>query len=60
MTLVAAAGFDVVVVETVGIGQSEFAVASIVDTFLLLALPGPATNSEGSRRAWWRLPTSSP
>ena len=38
MVLVEAAGYDVVLVETVGVGQSEVAVADMVDTFLLLAL----------------------
>ncbi len=38
MVLVEAAGSDVVLVETVGVGQSEVAVADMVDTFLLLAL----------------------
>ena len=35
-----AAGFDVIIVETVGVGQSEVAVASMVDFFLLLTLGG--------------------
>src|SRR5208283_1995723 len=35
-----AAGFDVVLVESVGVGQSEFALRSMVDFFLLLLLPG--------------------
>src|SRR5690348_9644243 len=38
MVIVEAAGYDVVLVETVGVGQSETAVADMVDTFLLLAL----------------------
>jgi LAO/AO transport system kinase len=40
IVLVEAAGFDVVLVETVGVGQSETAVADVVDTFLLLVVPG--------------------
>ncbi|HEX7007902.1 MAG TPA: methylmalonyl Co-A mutase-associated GTPase MeaB, partial [Alphaproteobacteria bacterium] len=40
MLLVEAADFDVVVVETVGVGQSETAVADMVDMFLLLLAPG--------------------
>jgi LAO/AO transport system kinase len=40
MLLCEAAGFDVVLVETVGVGQSESAVADMTDFFLVLALPG--------------------
>jgi len=40
IVLLEAAGFDVVLVETVGIGQSETAVAGMVDFFLVLMLPG--------------------
>ncbi|HRE01666.1 MAG TPA: GTP-binding protein, partial [Ilumatobacteraceae bacterium] len=36
MVVVEAAGFDIVIVETVGVGQNETAVAGMVDTFLLL------------------------
>ena len=36
---VSAAGFDIVFVETVGVGQSEFAVADMVDMFVLLLPP---------------------
>ena len=39
-----AAGFDVVLVETVGVGQSEVAVAGMVDLFVLLLAPGRATS----------------
>lgn len=35
-----AAGFDVIIIETVGVGQSEIAIKSMVDFFLLLVLPG--------------------
>ena len=38
MLVLEAAGFDVVVVETVGVGQNEIAVSEMVDTFLLLTL----------------------
>ncbi|MEX2312095.1 MAG: methylmalonyl Co-A mutase-associated GTPase MeaB, partial [Rhodospirillales bacterium] len=37
---VEAGGFDVVLVETVGVGQSEYAVADLVDMFVLLVAPG--------------------
>ena len=40
MLLCEAAGYDVVLVETVGVGQSEIAVADMTDFFLVLALPG--------------------
>src|SRR5271167_2589826 len=40
MLLCEAAGFDVILVETVGTGQSETAVADMTDFFLVLALPG--------------------
>ena len=38
VVLLEAAGFDVILIETVGVGQSEVAVANMVDTFLLLTL----------------------
>ena len=40
MLLCEAAGYDVVLVETVGVGQSEIAVADMTDFFLVLVLPG--------------------
>ena len=39
MLLCEAAGFDVILIETVGVGQSEYEVASMVDFFLVLMLP---------------------
>lgn len=45
-----AAGFDVVIVETVGVGQSEAAVADMVDTFLLLIQPGAGDELQGLKR----------
>ncbi len=45
-----AAGFDVVLVETVGVGQSETAVAEMVDMFLLLLLPGSGDELQGLKR----------
>jgi putative protein kinase ArgK-like GTPase of G3E family len=38
MLVLEAAGYDVVIVETVGVGQNEIAVSEMVDTFLLLTL----------------------
>jgi LAO/AO transport system kinase len=45
-----AAGFDVVLVETVGVGQSEVAVADMVDAFLLLLGPGAGDELQGVKR----------
>ncbi len=45
-----AAGFDVVLVETVGIGQSEAAVASMVDFFALLLQPGAGDELQGIKK----------
>src|SRR3546814_6955799 len=45
-----AAGFDVVIVETVGVGQSETAVAEMVDIFLLLPLPGGGDVLQGIKQ----------
>jgi LAO/AO transport system kinase len=50
MLLVEAAGFDVVIVETVGVGQSETAVAEMTDMFLLLLLPGGGDELQGIKR----------
>jgi LAO/AO transport system kinase len=45
-----AAGYDVVLVETVGVGQSEITVRSLVDFFLLLLLPGGGDELQGIKR----------
>ena len=45
-----AAGFDVVIVETVGVGQSETTVAEMVDLFLLLIAPGGGDELQGIKR----------
>jgi LAO/AO transport system kinase len=45
-----AAGFDVVLVETVGVGQSEMAVADLVDMFLLLLVPGGGDELQGLKK----------
>jgi LAO/AO transport system kinase len=45
-----AAGYDVVLVETVGVGQSETAVAEMVDCFLLLMLTGAGDELQGIKR----------
>ena len=45
-----AAGFDTIFVETVGVGQSEIAVHSMVDFFLLLLVPGAGDELQGIKR----------
>ncbi|MEM9026820.1 MAG: methylmalonyl Co-A mutase-associated GTPase MeaB [Pseudomonadota bacterium] len=50
MALVEAAGFDVIVVETVGVGQSETAVAGMVDIFVALLLPGGGDELQGIKK----------
>jgi len=50
MLLVEAAGYDVVIVETVGVGQSEVAVAGMVDTFLLITLARAGDQLQGIKR----------
>jgi LAO/AO transport system kinase len=50
MLLCEAAGFDVVIVETLGTGQSEVAVADMVDVFVLLMLPGAGDELQGLKK----------
>jgi LAO/AO transport system kinase len=50
MIICEAAGFDVIVVETVGVGQSETTVASMVDFFLVLMLAGAGDELQGIKR----------
>lgn len=50
MLVCEAAGFDVIVVETVGVGQSETAVAEMVDMFLLLLVPGGGDELQGIKK----------
>ena len=50
MALVEAAGFDTVIVETVGVGQSEVAVADMVDFFLVLLLAGGGDDLQGIKK----------
>ena len=45
-----AAGYDVVIVETVGVGQSETAVSDMVDLFMLLLLPGGGDELQGIKK----------
>src|SRR5690606_18685862 len=55
LLLCEAAGFDVVLVETVGVGQSELAVADLVDLFVLLASPGGGDDLQGIKRGIMEL-----
>jgi LAO/AO transport system kinase len=55
LLLCEAAGFDVVFVETVGVGQSETAVADMTDMFLLLLLPGGGDDLQGIKRGIMEL-----
>ncbi|MCP4054534.1 MAG: methylmalonyl Co-A mutase-associated GTPase MeaB [Mesoflavibacter sp.] len=50
ITLCEAAGFDTIIIETVGVGQSETAVHSMVDFFLLLKLAGAGDELQGIKR----------
>ena len=50
MLLCEAAGFDVVIVETVGVGQGEIAVSEMVDFFLVLLLPGAGDELQGIKK----------
>jgi len=50
MLLCEAAGFDVILIETVGVGQSEIAVADLVDVFVLLVQPGGGDDLQGIKR----------
>ena len=55
MLLCEAAGFDVVLVETVGVGQGETAVADMVDFFLVLVLPGSGDELQGIKKGVFEL-----
>lgn len=50
-----AAGFDIVIVETVGVGQSETLVSEMTDIFLLLLLPGAGDDLQGIKRGIMEL-----
>jgi LAO/AO transport system kinase len=50
IALVEAAGFDVVLIESVGVGQSETALADMVDVFVVVALPGAGDELQGIKR----------
>lgn len=50
LLLCEAAGFDVVLIETVGVGQSETAVAEMVDCFITLLIPGGGDELQGIKK----------
>ncbi|MEJ7633721.1 methylmalonyl Co-A mutase-associated GTPase MeaB [Aeromicrobium sp.] len=50
MTVLEAAGFDVVLIETVGVGQSEITVAGMVDTFLFLTIARTGDQLQGIKK----------
>ena len=55
LILCEAAGFDVIIVETVGVGQSETKVADMTDMFMLLLLPGAGDELQGIKRGIMEL-----
>jgi len=55
LLLCEAAGYDVVIVETMGVGQAETAVAEICDLFLLLVAPGGGDDLQGIKRGVMEL-----
>lgn len=55
MLVCEAAGFDTVLVETVGVGQSETVAAEMTDTFLALMLPGAGDELQGIKRGLMEL-----
>jgi LAO/AO transport system kinase len=55
IALAEAAGHDVVLVETVGVGQSETSVANMVDIFIVVAIPGAGDELQGIKRGLLEL-----
>jgi LAO/AO transport system kinase len=55
MLLCEAAGYDVVLVETVGVGQSEYQVAGMVDFFMVLLLPNAGDELQGIKKGIMEL-----
>lgn len=56
ITLCEAAGYNTIIIETVGVGQSETAVHSMVDFFLLLKISGAGDELQGSNAGLWKWP----
>jgi len=50
MLICEAAGYDIIIIETIGVGQSEIAVRSMVDFFLLLQIPGAGDELQGIKK----------
>jgi LAO/AO transport system kinase len=50
MLIFEAAGYDIIIVETIGVGQSEITVRSMVDFFLLLLIPGAGDELQGIKK----------
>ena len=55
MLLCEAAGYDVILVETVGVGQSEYEVAGMVDLFMVLMLPNAGDELQGIKKGIMEL-----
>ncbi|MFT5994067.1 MAG: LAO/AO transport system kinase [Flavobacteriales bacterium] len=55
IALCEAAGYDLIIVETVGVGQSETLVSKLVDVFLVLMLPGAGDELQGIKRGIMEL-----
>ncbi|MEO7242973.1 MAG: methylmalonyl Co-A mutase-associated GTPase MeaB [Variovorax sp.] len=55
MLIVEAAGYDIVIVETVGVGQSEIAVASMTDMFVLMQLPNAGDDLQAIKKGVMEL-----
>jgi LAO/AO transport system kinase len=55
IALCEAAGYDLIIVETVGVGQSETTVATVTDLFLLLVAPGGGDDLQGIKRGVMEL-----
>lgn len=55
MLLCEAAGYDVILIETVGVGQSEYEVASMVDFFMVLMLPNAGDELQGIKKGIMEL-----
>lgn len=50
MQILDAAGYDMIFVETIGVGQAEYQVASMVDLFLMLQMPGTGDEIQGMKK----------
>lgn len=59
MLLCEAAGYDVILIETVGVGQSETVVRGMVDYFMLLVLTGAGDELQGMKKGLWSLQMAS-